>query len=294
MHALSASTEPWGKRCVSVPLRLAIEAGVCYIEHQFRKSEFAEVNMETKMAYRSPKLNRDVIKYIAMLTMLLNHISQIFMKSGYFLSELFLNIGYFTAITMCYFLVEGFQYTHSKRNYAIRLLIFALLSEIPYCMAFTTNGVLEFQGLNMLFTLLICFIILIVSDKVSNKFLKGICILGLIVLSLFCDWAVLAPIFTLLFRWSRGSRDKIKYTFIISMLLFGLFNFAGGIGRFSLGTNISYALGSMSGIALAGIVILYFYNGNRMEKGKVFSKWFFYLFYPVHLLILGLFRIYCL
>ena len=52
------------------------------------------------------------------------------------------------------------------------------------------------------------------------------------------------------------------------MLLFGLFNFAGGIGRFSLGTNIAYALGSMSGIALAGIVILYFYNGKRMEKGK--------------------------
>ena len=141
--------------------------------------------METKMAYGNPKLNRDVIKYIAMLTMLLNHISQVFMKSGYFLSELFLDIGYFTAITMCYFLVEGFQYTHSKKNYAIRLLIFALISEIPYCMAFTTNGVLEFQGLNMLFTLLICFMILIVNDKVSNKFLKDICILGLTVLSLF-------------------------------------------------------------------------------------------------------------
>jgi hypothetical protein len=252
------------------------------------------VKMETKMAYGNSKLNRDVIKYIAMLTMLLNHISQVFMKSGYFLSELFLDIGYFTAITMCYFLVEGFQYTHSKKNYAIRLLIFALISEIPYCMAFTTDGVLEFQGLNMLFTLLICFMILIVNDKVSNKFLKDICILGLIILSLFCDWALLAPIFTLLFIWSRGLRNKMKYTFIISMLLFGLFNFAGGIGRFSLGTNIAYALGSMSGIALAGIVILYFYNGKRMEKGKVFSKWFFYLFYPVHLLILGLIRIYCL
>ena len=126
--------------------------------------------METKMVFEHKNLNRDVIKYIAMLTMLLNHISQIFMKSGYFLSELFLDIGYFTAITMCYFLVEGFQYTHSKKNYAIRLLIFALISEIPYCMAFTKNGVLEFQGLNMLFTLLICFTILIVNEKVLNKF----------------------------------------------------------------------------------------------------------------------------
>ena len=42
--------------------------------------------------------NRDVIKYFAMLTMLLNHISTIFMKSGSFLAELFLNLGYFTAI----------------------------------------------------------------------------------------------------------------------------------------------------------------------------------------------------
>ncbi|MGM9651077.1 MAG: TraX family protein [Faecousia sp.] len=251
--------------------------------------------MEVKMVSARKYLNRDVIKYIAMLTMLLNHISIIFMKSGNFLSELFLDIGYFTAITMCYFLVEGFQYTRSKKNYAIRLLIFAFISEIPYCMAFTKNGVLEIHGLNMLFTLLICFVILIVNERVLNKFLKYICILGLTLLSLFCDWALLAPIFTLLFIWSRGSRNKIKCTFIISMLLFGIEKiFTGGIGRFSISTNIVYALGSMSGIALAGIVILYFYNGKRMDKGKVFSKWFFYLFYPVHLLILGLIRIYSL
>lgn len=117
--------------------------------------------------------NRDVIKYFAMLTMLLNHISTIFMKSGSFLAELFLNLGYFTAITMCFFLVEGFQYTHSKKNYAIRLAIFALVSEIPYCLAFTNNGLLEFRELNMLFTLLICFAILVAVEKVSNKVINA-------------------------------------------------------------------------------------------------------------------------
>ena len=127
--------------------------------------------------------NRDVIKYFAMLTMLLNHISTIFMKSGSFLAELFLNLGYFTAITMCYFLVEGFQYTHSKKNYAIRLAIFALVSEIPYCLAFTNNGLLEFRELNMLFTLLICFGILMAVEKVSNKVIRATCILILILFS---------------------------------------------------------------------------------------------------------------
>ena len=120
-------------------------------------------------------LNRDAIKYIAMFLMLLNHISTIFMKSGKLWSELFIDLGYFTAIVMCYFLVEGYQYTHSKKNYAIRLLIFALISEFPYCFAFTESGILEFQGLNMLFTLLICFCILTVVEKVYS-FKNHLCV----------------------------------------------------------------------------------------------------------------------
>lgn len=237
-------------------------------------------------------LNRDVIKYIAMLTMLLNHISTIFMESGSFLSEFFLDIGYFTAITMCYFLVEGYQYTHSKKAYAIRLLLFALISEVPYCLAFTQDGIIEFEGLNMMFTLLICFGILVVFERTSDRGLRFTYVLFSIILSLFCSWAILAPIFTLLFIWSKGSDKKIKLSFIIAMLLFAAFNLAGGIGRFSVTTNILYALGSMVGTGLSGIVIVYLYNGKRMEKGRGFSKWFFYWFYPVHLLILGLIRIF--
>lgn len=144
----------------------------------------------------------------------------------------------------------------------------------------------------MLFTLFICFCIVTVVEKMSNIVLKIICVLGLILLSMISDWALLAPIFTLLFIWSHNSKIKIKYAFALSMLLFGAINFLGGIRRFSLKTNIIYALGSMLGIALAGIAIIYFYNGKRMNKGKKFSKWFFYFFYPVHLFILGLIRVY--
>ena len=53
------------------------------------------VKMETKMAYGNSKLNRDVIKYIAMLTMLLNHISQVFMKSGKRITEIQLKADLF-------------------------------------------------------------------------------------------------------------------------------------------------------------------------------------------------------
>ena len=47
----------------------------------------------------------------------------------------------------------------------------------------------------------------------------------------------------------------------------------------------------MAGILLAGIVIVFFYNGKRAERERNFSKCFFYLFYPVHLLLLAIIRI---
>ena len=63
-------------------------------------------------------LNRDVIKYIATFTMVLNHIGIVFLMPGTFLRELLVDIGYFTAPVMCYFLVEGYYHTHSRICYA--------------------------------------------------------------------------------------------------------------------------------------------------------------------------------
>ena len=110
-------------------------------------------------------------------------------------------------------------------------------------------------------------------------------------LSSISDWALLAPVFTLLFAWAGRSKQKTAAAFGIAALLFGLLNYEGGVGRFPVGINLLYTLGCMAGVALAGIVIVCLYNGKRMEKGRQFSKWFFYLFYPVHLLILGVIRV---
>ena len=80
-------------------------------------------------------LNRDQIKYLAIVLMTLNHIAHILMTPGTVVYEVFEDMGYFTSIIMCYFLVEGYFYTHSKRDYAKRLFLFALISEIPYLLA---------------------------------------------------------------------------------------------------------------------------------------------------------------
>ena len=237
-------------------------------------------------------LNRDTIKYIAMLTMLLNHIANVFLEPGTILSTIFLDLGYFTAPVMCYFLVEGYHYTRSKRKYAQRLALFALLSEIPFCLAFsqvyTGARILSFCGFNMIFTLLLCFGILYVREQMPDGFRKSLSMVLLFFLSLFSDWAVLAPLFTLLFARAEKDKRKIENAFAIVAVVFAVLNFQYS-GRIFL--DLVQALLSACGIVLAGIVIVYLYNGKRMERGKTFSKWFFYLFYPVHLLILGVIRI---
>lgn len=236
-------------------------------------------------------LNRDAIKYIAMFTMLLNHVANIFLPFGSTLWLLFINLGYFTAITMCYFLVEGYAYTRSKKRYALRLALFALISQLPFDLVFSSGGRLSFNGFNMLFTLLLCFFIILALERLQSPALKILAVAALTLVSLFSDWGVFAPMFTVLFVWAKGDKRRIKLSFVISALFFGLYQYVGLSAVLPSGKNLINALSGMSAIALSGLCIVYLYNGQRAQRGQSFSKWFFYIFYPAHLLTLGLIRV---
>ena len=233
-----------------------------------------------------PCLNRDAIKAIAMATMLLNHIANALLSPQSPWFEPLVNIGYFTAVTMCYFLVEGYGYTHDRKAYALRLLGFALIAQIPYQLA------LGFFQLNMLFTLLVCFGIVHVwvswgADKGPQKVLV---VLGLFFASLFMDWAILAPVFTLMFAsWRYGDAPACGTRSVLARLFVGdalIFFFLNLPAEWTAQAMLQAAASSL-GILAAGAVILLFYNGKRAQHGQVFWKWFFYLFYPAHLAVLA-------
>lgn len=233
------------------------------------------------------KLNRDQIKYIAVFTMLLNHIANLFLVKGTFACEALKDIGYFTAPVMCWFLTEGYGYTRSVKKYAMRLLIFAGISQIPYYLAFGRNGLIPWYTLNMLVTLFLCFCILYIEEHVWNLSLKWGMVLGIILLSTICDWSVLAPVYTVLFKRAGKDREKQRRAFGIASLLIG-----SEIASEPLGKWKAFAvLGGMLAVLAAGGCILYLYNGKRSEKCRTFSKWFFYVFYPAHLLILAALKI---
>ncbi len=54
---------------------------------------------------------------------------------------------------------------------------------------------------------------------------------------------------------------------------------------------VTHALLSGLGILAAAVTTLVLYNGERAKRGRTFSKWFFYVFYPGHLLLLYLIKI---
>ena len=177
---------------------------------------------------------------------------------------------------MCYFLVEGFYKTSSRRAYAKRLFVFALVSQVPYFLAFNREAAV----LNMMFSLLFSFLILCVFHGEAFRRGKGqLQIAGLFFLSVFSDWSALAPAFTL------------QKTFLFVTAVVGI-NEAASVaqteGVLGFPEGAVRVLFSMIGPALAGLCILYGYNGERAKKGRQVLKWFFYGFYPLHLLLLWL------
>ena len=229
-------------------------------------------------------LNQQEIKYIAVILMAMNHVAEIFLQEGSVPFLLLRNIGYFTAPVMFYFLVEGYYYTHSRKKYGQRLLIFALISQIPFQIAFGDGQIWKFVRGNMIFTLFLCFLLLMCLDE--RRILSAA---ALIFITCFCDWGLVAPIMVILFWNARRIGKNRMWAFLIGALLLFEEGYTAAAG--AAGNRALYALWQCSAVLLAGIVIVYLYNGERGSSGRGLSKWFFYIFYPAHLLLLGVLRL---
>lgn len=230
-------------------------------------------------------LSRETVKFIAILTMTGNHIAIALLPPGP-VRDVLVNVGYFTAVVMCFFMAEGFRYTSSKRRYGERLLFCGVLSQLPFFLAF------RFMTFNMMFTLFLCFLLLVV--RTDERFAGKRLILGILIVfaSGLCDWPVMAPLFTLLF-WNAGedweARKKACWYVVI---LYAVFTFVSSCGiLYGPVEALVHTLISSAGPAAACLTVLFLYNGKETSRGEragKAQKWFFYLYYPVHLLIIGL------
>ena len=243
-----------------------------------------------------------VLKNIAVVTMLIDHIgavivTRLLIQNG--LYEAMVNqeaysawmgqngnlygiymamriIGRFAFPIYCFLLVEGFQRTHDVKKYLGRMFLFALLSEVPFDLALSGKAWYPAYQ-NVFFTLLLGLLVIAGLRLVEQRFsgtetgkkilrvaldavivIAG-CALALILKTDYNFKGVMAIVVLYLFR--NRKKAQIWAGVIIFLLMDGL-----------------------EMIAALSFILIWFYNGTRGRQ----NKYFFYFFYPVHLLLLWL------
>lgn len=231
--------------------------------------------MKISIAKPKPFISGSMLKLIAIITMFIDHLASYILSQISFFTNPILSfsdisiyeicriIGRLAFPLYCFLLVEGFIHTKNRKKYGIRLLTFAFISELPW--NYAHSGKLLYSSQNVMFTLFFGYLALCALKYFDKDILKQSFSLILIFFVCFIstiDYGVrglgLIIIIYLL-------RDKIIPQAIIASCLL---NWKAGLAFIPIG----------------------FYNGKRGFMKGSFSKYVGYLFYPVHILILGIIK----
>ena len=225
------------------------------------------------------------LKYIAVISMIIDHIALVFVPSESFLYFAMRFIGRLTAPVMSFFIAEGFRHTHNRKKYFLRMIIFAVISQPFYFLMIfrrTPQSISEFLiNLNIMFNFCICLIMLkIVSGDLHTEkkiILTAVCF----ALSDLCDWSYIVPAWILIFFLIRNKNRQIPAFISVSAVLITL-KYLPSYNSFA---EFSYQYGFISAVFL---IALYNEKYSNSVKNRHLNRWLFYICYPLHMGIICL------
>ena len=209
------------------------------------------------------------LRVLAIVAMVVDHVGLFLLGN----TVGFRLVGRLAFPLFAFLVANGFQHTHDVRRYGIRLFLFALISQWPY--VWLQQSVFpDFAGLNIFFTLFT----------------------GLVGLAAWKKWRVASlPLVGVLAAGAQLLKMDYGWVGVMTIWLFGVFYNRllvafGGMALSFGSTTLGYLLGlnPQIDIQIAGVAAIPFirlYNGKPGYRGL---KHWFYWFYPVHLLILGI------
>lgn len=202
-------------------------------------------------------LNSFQLKCIAIFTMMIDHIGAILFPQVLWMRC----AGRIAFPIFCFLLVEGYFHTRNIEKYIFRLGIFALVSEIPYDLAFRGN-ILDGEYQNVFFTLALGVGMMYCLEKYRETGKKFICVLLTMWLAntMSVDYGYKGILLIAIYYFLRTQRTE-------KMIL-------------AAGWNLLW--GKIQSFGVLASLFLMNYNGERGRS----MKYFFYVFYPIHLLIL--------
>lgn len=246
----------------------------------FYKFHVLEVHMKIKKC-----ISQESLKLIAMIAMFIQYGSFLlppFSMGGPFDKNvqipIYQIVGKLAFPIYAFLLVEGFHHTKDRKRYALRLLLVALLSELPFDLRVTLQW--YWGNNNVIFTLLFGLLALCVMDWKGKWYWKlaGVLTLAALAKLLRFEYGAWGVFLILLYEVTYTLPYKQLIRLVGMTLIFTLMGSSGGIYIWNRWFNIQY-------FGLLALVPISLYSGKKWTYSKT-VQWAFYLFYPLHLLVL--------
>lgn len=234
-------------------------------------------------------LTANQLKLIAIAAMTIDHLTWALFpgcQTVWYVVALHI-VGRLTAPIMWFFIAEGSFYTHNTVRYILRLLGFSVVSHFAYCFAFgipflpLSTGPFNQTSVLWSLTIAAALIAVVRSERVPG-WAKYVCIFAACLLAFPSDWssiAVMAPLFLYLHRgdFRRQALDIVLWTAVYA-LVYVVF--------------LHPVYGVLQMFTVLSVPLLRLYKGERgRAKGAKGMKWLFYIYYPAHLVVVGLVRL---
>ncbi len=232
------------------------------------------------------KLNANHLKLAAIVAMTIDHAADLIFPGfpGHPLAFIMHIIGRITAPIMWFFICEGFHFTRNRVRYFGRMLIFALLSHFAYCFAFGISPIPFSSGVfnqtSVIWPLFWAIVALWLLNTASlPQWGKWVGLIAINLITFPADWSCIAVMAIISMYSHRGNLKKQMLWMVFWVFIYAVVSFVW--------VSKTYA------IAQVGVIFVYpilqQYNGQRGDAK--WMKWFFYCYYPSHLIIVGLIRL---
>lgn len=178
---------------------------------------------------------------------------------------------------------QGCMHTRDFPKYLKRLFIFAVISELPFDFMF--RGGFTVGSQNVIWTFFFGVFAIFIYEKLkSTKILGLLAVLGIAALCYMCNTDYKSIGVILIFVIYAIKNKTLKFSMVF-LLICGYYLYFRGFLNDILSGNITRIIGQSLylGSMLVSIPIMALYNG---KKGFG-MKWFFYIYYPVHIIVLG-------
>lgn len=213
-----------------------------------------------------------ILKIVGVITMLFDHVGDAIIGKFSFCNL----IGRIAFPIFAFQAVQGYIYTKNFKKHMLKLFIFACISQIPF-MLFLSTFTEEILTLNIFFTLFLGLFALFVYDKCKNKVLGFLFVILTSILAYFIhvDYGAFGILLMFYFYFFKDKKIPMAITTIVICFL----RFVPDI----IATPVLWYIYIQYAIFTAlSLIFILFYNKKEGPK----AKYFFYVFYPLHLLIL--------